>query len=576
MAIQKLIRGISAPRGIGWVSRLLFLLTVSFVAAQWFLHWLNPGAPGEPAISLRGPLGFLFCGVWLPFWCVSSRRKAGPEAESTGWVLGLLLILAACQVSLLFSSPSGLPDLPLVVASFLTGCGGLLLWPALLPPIDQGDDAKERRGIGLVPLAFILLGGGVAAFFVPDAALVSAASTMALLVGIILIFFKPKIPVETIRLKAGPRFKAGRHTRKPEPEIAVLAVVFAGVAWFGLHVVLGSAALQPDGMLGGLESDSPLKYWRAVVWPFLMAWPLIGAVRWGPLTSRLISGIQKLPPGIGVALALVLFAVSAVPPVLPLPEPWMNWVAVLIGAPLSGLALVLGWHSAVLWLQGRLPLLLKSRAVGLATGYAVLGGLAGSLGGWVLLDLISPSLMTQIVMAAGLVVLAIAAVIFRGRAGKEAEFALPNRWLAPGLSDRAQFLGKEPDAAVFVVTHDVPPENWEAFVEAAWKTAGMRERYGAHSWILTQDSGTPDHFREVYHVESLEAYTESVKGETPEERQLKQAVFALGKWESLPGEDRWPVMTEAPEPPPVSPPEEEAAEPEFQPENGEAPEPEPK
>lgn len=90
------------------------------------------------------------------------------------------------------------------------------------------------------------------------------------------------------------------------------------------------------------------------------------------------------------------------------------------------------------------------------------------------------------------------------------------------------------DARSVTVLYEVPVENRSAFQDATGDLRRVRKLEGALQWRLTRDPERPERFRESYLLESWTDYQEVLRHETDADREIKQRVFNLNDWDSLP------------------------------------------
>lgn len=98
------------------------------------------------------------------------------------------------------------------------------------------------------------------------------------------------------------------------------------------------------------------------------------------------------------------------------------------------------------------------------------------------------------------------------------------------------------DPCLVSVAYDVAPEQREAFEQAIQDLAHLRQKQGALFWTLVESAENPEVLKEQFIVESQAVFQDAVRNETAEERETKQRVFDLNRWESLPCESRHRVL----------------------------------
>jgi len=94
------------------------------------------------------------------------------------------------------------------------------------------------------------------------------------------------------------------------------------------------------------------------------------------------------------------------------------------------------------------------------------------------------------------------------------------------------------DSCLVAVAYEVAAENREAFERAIQDLAHLRQKQGALFWTLIESSENSEILKEQFIVESHLAFREAIRNETEAEREIKQRVFDLNRWDSLPCESR--------------------------------------
>ncbi len=92
------------------------------------------------------------------------------------------------------------------------------------------------------------------------------------------------------------------------------------------------------------------------------------------------------------------------------------------------------------------------------------------------------------------------------------------------------------DGRSVTILYEIPLKNLAEFREAMAKLGRVRRREGALQWRLSRDLEKPERFTESYLLESWADYQEAIRHETPADRAIKQRVFDLNDWDSLPYE----------------------------------------
>ena len=92
------------------------------------------------------------------------------------------------------------------------------------------------------------------------------------------------------------------------------------------------------------------------------------------------------------------------------------------------------------------------------------------------------------------------------------------------------------DGRAVTILYEIPEENLSDFHDAMADLARLRRRLGALQWRLSRHLEVPTHLTESYLLESWSDYQEAIRHETAADRAIKQRVFDLNDWDSLPAE----------------------------------------
>ncbi|WP_234439538.1 MULTISPECIES: MFS transporter [Streptomyces] len=464
-----------------WIAQLVSNVGswMQMVGAQWLLIGHDPAlvtlvqtASGLPVVLLA-----------LPSGVVADRYDRRMVLLATQ---AALFTVSTVLTALAFADV--LTPAPLLVLTFLLGCGTALMgpaWQAIQPELVERRQLGQAAALGGVSMNLAravgpAVGGLVVA--ATDAAWVFAFNAVSFL-GIAVVLLSWRRPEPQTAVPHGERMRtaldAGRRYVRHAPGIrrvllrTILFVPGGAALWALLPLVaihsldLGSGGY---GLLLGAVGVG------AVAGAFVL-----------PRVDRKLGANRTLGCG-ALLFAGVLVVLATVR------DPWQVTVTLLF-AGLAWIAVLSTLNTA---LQTRLPGWVRARGLavyllvfqgGQALAAPLWGALAARLG------LIAPLLSG----AALLVVCALSLRRWPLHDGQDVDPSPSAHWPAPPLVFEP---GQAEGPVLVTVSYRIAPENGAAFTERMEYVARARRRTGALTWGLYQDGQDPGRFIESYVVAS--------------------------------------------------------------------------
>lgn len=450
---------------------------IQSVGASWLMTSLAPSADMVALVQVSTVLPIMLfslpAGAAADLW---DRRTVMLVAQ-----IGMLVVSAALAA---FAWLGLITPVILLAFTFLLGCGAALYGPAWQSSVrEQVPQAELPAAVALNSAGFNLaraagpaLGGVLVASAGASAAFGVNALTYFAVIGVLIVWRRPKLPPGLPSEGMGQAMLAGVRYATLSGSIRVVLV---RSATFGL-LAAALWALMPlvaRDLLGG----------GAVTFGLLLAafgaGAVGGAVVSTPLRKQRTS--EAIIGGASAAFGLSSLVV-AFSPVL---------TAAMPALAVAGAAWVLALSTLNLTVQMRTPRWVVGRAMAIYQA-ASFGGLALGAWGW---GVVADRYGLNVSLGAS--ALALVASLALGRVFPMPSAAAPDLDLFPVRpSDPASGIDLDPTSGPVVVSveYRVATIDLAAFLAAARRLRRMRRRNGARRWALLQDAADPALWVERY------------------------------------------------------------------------------
>ncbi len=449
------------------------------VASSWLVTDLSPAPAAVATIQAAGTLPFFLLAI--PAGVLSDifdRRK----------LLIFVQLLLAC-VSLTLMTLAGLGMLTieaLIGLTFLGGIGAALAapaWQAIVPelvprPLLKSAVGLNSLGINIARAIGPALGGVLLVTVGASLTYGADVASYALVIAALLWWKRPHHEADVLKENFTGAFRAGLRYARASRELhivllrAVVFFAFASAVWALLPLVarnlLGGTAGYYGFLLGAIGLGA-----------------IGGAVALPLLRKRLDADGLLL---FSVAVTAGVMAVLAFRPPQEL-------------APVALLFLGMAWIVALTTLNGVaqsiLPNWVRGRA--LAIYLTVFNGaMAGGSLGWGVVAEAAGIAPTLLISAFGLLVAGL--VMHRVKLPRgDADLVPSNHWPEPLV---AIPVAQDRGPVMITVEYRIDPQQRGPFLHALSRLARERQRDGAYSWGVTEDSSDPSQVLEWFFVES--------------------------------------------------------------------------
>lgn len=435
-------------------------------------------------------------------------------------ITNILMLGAAVAFALLVWSGMASATI-LLIFTFLLGAGAAFMapaWQAVIPkmvPKEQlpqavalgGISINLSRAIGPALAGLLITMYGIASPFVAN-----AVSFVAIIIA--LVWWKHATPAANNNLPPERVFsamKAGiRYAYNSAPLKAtmwhVLGFMFFANAYWGLLPVISKQTLQGDAAFFGM---------------------LMGAVGFGAVLGALLlprfkaklSANQMVAVGtLGTSLITGYFAIA------------VDQNLAIAASLIFGISWILVLASVNVSAQQALPDWVRAR--GLAVFLMVFFGsmsLGSTFWGW--LAGVTSVETSMLAAAVGGIVFILFSYRSRLQQGKDLDLAPSRHWQVPHTHDAV----RDSEGPVIIqIYYQVANKDREVFLDALYALKSARQRDGAHSWGVYEDTETKGRFVEHFKEDSWAEHLRHHERVTHADKPLQDAVLAFHQGDERP------------------------------------------